>query len=86
MIYKCTDYDYNSLKGYAKDIGTDNFNIIQRASNLIPYCQELQTDENEATINKIMTIIGELIGIASRSEYSRLGIIRTLNDFKQGVR
>ena len=86
MIYKCTDYDYISLKGYTKDIDTNNFNIIQKASYLITDCLELQSDENERTINRMIQTLTEIIKATNENDHMRIEINKILGDFKQGVK
>ena len=86
MIYKCTDYDYVSLKGYTKDIDANNFNIIQKASYLITDCLELQNDENERIINKMTRILTEIIKATNENDRMRIEINKILGDFKQGVK
>jgi hypothetical protein len=86
MIYKCTDYDYISLKGYTKDIDTNNFNTIQKASYLITDCLELQTEDNERTINRMIQNLQEIIKATNENDHARIEINRLLGDFKQGVK
>lgn len=86
MIYKCTDYDYVSLKGYTHDMDVNNFNIIQKASYLITDCLELQNDENERTVNRMIQTLTELIRATNENDHARIEINKILGDFKQGVK
>ncbi len=86
MIYKCTDYDYVSLKGYTHDMDVNNFNVIQKASYLITDCLELQTDENEHAINRMIQNLQEIIKAINENDKMRIEINKILGDFKQGVK
>lgn len=85
MNIECTQYQFDSIKSHTKDMDTNNFNIIQRASNLITECQQLQNKDNELTINKILFVLGEIIEITSRNDYGRIKIDDILSNFKQEV-
>lgn len=78
--------DYISLKGYTKDIDVNNFNIIQKASYLITDCLELQNDENERTVNRMIQTLTELIRATNENDHARIEINKILGDFKQGVK
>ena len=86
MIYKCTDYDCVSLKGYTHDMDVNNFNVIQKASYLITDCLELQTDENERAINRMIQNLQEIIKAINENDKMRIEINKILGDFKQGVK
>lgn len=86
MIYKCIDYDYVSLKGYTHDMDVNNFNVIQKASYLITDCLELQTDENERTVNRMIQNLQEIIKAINENDKMRIEINKILGDFKQGVK
>ena len=86
MIYKCTDYDYISIKGHTKDIDVNNFNVIQKASYLITDCLELQTEDNERAVNRMIQNLQEIIKTTNENDHARIEINRLLGDFKQGVK
>lgn len=86
MIYKCTDYDYVSLKGCTHDMDVNNFNVIQKASYLITDCLELQTEDNERAINRMIQNLQEIIKAINENDKMRIEINKILGDFKQGVK
>lgn len=85
MNIECTEYQFDNIKSHTKAMGTNNFDIIQRANNLIIDCQGLQGKDNELTINKMIHTLGEIIEIASSNDFARIKIDDILSDFKQEV-
>ena len=85
MNIECTQYQFDSIKSHTKEMDTNNFNIIQRATHLIIDCQELQNKDNELAMNKILFVLVEIIEIASRNDYGRIKIDDILSNFKQEV-
>lgn len=85
MSIECTEYQFNSIKAHTVNMNVNNFNIIQRANNLITECQQLQKD-SELTINKMIFVLSEIIEIASKNDFARIKIEDILNDFKQEVK
>ena len=64
----------------------NNFNVIQKASYLITDCLELQTEDNERTINRMIQNLQEIIKAINENDKMRIEINRLLGDFKQGVK
>lgn len=64
----------------------NNFNVIQKASYLITDCLELQTDENERAINRMIQNLQEIIKVINENDKMRIEINKILGDFKQGVK
>ena len=85
MNIECTQYQFDSIKSHTKDMDTNNFNIIQRATHLIIDCQELQSRDNELKINKMVRTLSEIIEIASNNDFARIKIDDILSNFKQEV-
>ena len=85
MSIECTEYQFNSIKSHTVNMNVNNFNIIQRANNLITECQQLQKD-SELIINKMIFVLSEIIEIASKNDFARIKIEDILNDFKQEVK
>lgn len=85
MNIECTEYQFDGIKSHTKEMDTNNFNIIQRANHLIMDCQELQSKDNELTINKMIRTLSEIIEIASSNDFARIKINDILSDFKQEV-
>lgn len=85
MNIECTQYQFDSIKSHTKDMDTNNFNIIQRATHLIIDCQELQSKDNELKINKMVRTLSEIIEIVSNNDFARIKIDDILSNFKQEV-
>ena len=85
MSIECTKYQFDSIKAHTKNMDTNNFNIIQRATHLIINCQELQNKDNELKISKMIFVLGEIIEVASNNDFARIKIDDILSNFKQEV-
>lgn len=85
MNIECTEYQFDSIKSHTKNMDTNNFNIIQRANNLITECQQLQNKDNALAINKMLFILAEIIELSSNNDYVRIKIDDILSNFKQEV-
>jgi len=85
MNIECTQYQFDSIKGHTKEMDTNNFNIIQRATHLIIDYQELQNKDNELKINNMIRTLSEIIEMASNNDFARIKIDDILSNFKQEV-
>lgn len=85
MNIECTEYQFDSIKSHTKEMDTNNFNIIQRATHLIIDCQELQSKGSELKINNMIRTLSQIIEMTSNNDFARIKIDDILSNFKQEV-
>lgn len=85
MSIECTKYQFDGIKSHTKEMDTNNFNIMQRATHLIIDCQELQNKGSELKINNMIRTLSQIIEMASNNDFARIKIDDILSNFKQEV-